>query len=340
MTRRFDKGQLQRLLRGAVLSAMPLAAMTMACGDPCMGPETRKDTQSSISKKLDASVAVPLSFEDCAKQCQNLIQQEKAQLGGGTLENFKATKCETKKDANDEGMIDCDASYTLVSQSYTGAPGCPVPGRMPAGLSVHKNADCNELGRYFAQMASMEEAAVTAFRYMVEELEAYNAPEEMLALARQAIDEEVEHAALARMLAEAYGGQPWQIEVEPFALRPLAEIALENAAEGCVNETFASACAMWQSEHAKEAAVREVMARIAYEESRHAELSWALDAWLMPQLSTEDQRRCQQAKADAVAQLEHSFSIGAPPAVRQEVGLPEPHQAAALFSQLRQTLWT
>jgi hypothetical protein len=333
--------QLKQILRGAILAALPAAALQMGCGDPCRGPTTRTPEERTISEKI-SNVGIPLSMEECVKRCRELIEEKRQQEGrgeAGSMEDFKANTCETKLDGDGEGQLDCQADFVSVRTSYTGAPGCPVPGRMPMGLQIHERPQEDALGQYFAQMAAMESAAVTAFRYLVRELEAYDAPEELIQIARDAIEEEIQHAQLASLLAQAYDAPLSKIEVAPFRLRPLMEIALENATEGCIHETFAAACGMWQEEHATLEAFRAVVGRIVDEESRHAALSWALHAWLMPQLSPAERAQILEAQREALDQLEARFLDEAPPSVREAVGLPEEKDAARLFTHLREQLW-
>jgi hypothetical protein len=214
-----------------------------------------------------------------------------------------------------------------------------MPGRMPAGLHIHDYETSSALGNYFAQMTAMESAAVTAFRYLVRELEAYQAPAELIRLARAAIGEEINHAKLAGMLAKAYAAPIPRIEVEDFQLRSLYEIALENAIEGCVNETFAAACGMWQQERAEHETFRAVIGCVTEEECRHAALSWAIHDWAMPQLTLAEQAYIRQAQTEAVDILAHNFLQEEHPVVRRAVGLPETADAARLFQQLRTDLW-
>ncbi len=331
--------QLKSILRGALFTVLPTAALQMGCGDPCIGPTTRTPQTATISEKLPNTVAIPLSAEECVKRCRELVEQRGAQRMGGNIEDFTTTTCETKLDNQGEGQIDCNAAYTSVQTSYTGKSGCPVPGRMPTGLHIHEQTASNEIGLYFAHMAAMETAAVTAFRYLVHELEAHQAPEELVQIAREAIHEECQHAEMATLLAQAYDASPPVLAVAPFRLRPLAEIVLENATEGCINETFAAACAMWQQEHTTLDAFRAVIGRIAEEESRHAALSWAIHAWAMPQLSLTEQTQIRQAQAQTLDTLEQHFLEEAPPTVRTAVGLPTSQDAALLFQQLRTQLW-
>ena len=49
----------------------------------------------------------------------------------------------------------------------------------------------------------METAAITAFRYLVRELTAYQAPANLIQLAQAAVKEETRHAHMAGLLSQA-----------------------------------------------------------------------------------------------------------------------------------------
>ncbi len=357
--------QFKHILRGAVLAALPVTqigcmAPTSATlepskpvatqPDPCREPETRQSmTQESLSAPL-AGVKKPLSTQECMSLCRNLFEKRQdspytKHLGFLRLENFEASDCATTP-VKGGLQLECTASYTVVNAAYTYAPGCaspqplPMPGRMPAGLHYEEQTANPALGQYFAAMTAMESAAVTAFRYLLRELEAYQAPAGLIALARTAIREEIEHAQMAGLLAKACAANVPKIQVDDFQLRTLAEIARENAVEGCVNETFAAACGMWQYQHAELAVFREVIGHITEEETGHAALSWAIHEWVMPQLTPAEQAGIRHAQAEAVARLEHGFEAELHPAVRRAVGLPDREQAARLFGELRNSVWT
>jgi hypothetical protein len=65
----------------------------------------------------------------------------------------------------------------------------------------------------------------------------------------------------------------------------LLEVAVENAVEGCVRETFGVAVAMIRAERAGDKQVRRAMRSIARDEMQHAELSWAVARWTSPPAS-------------------------------------------------------
>src|SRR6185436_8861484 len=100
---------------------------------------------------------------------------------------------------------------------------------------------------------------------------------------RAALDEVV-HARLCFSLASAYAGADLGPARFPFGgaaevRDDLAAIAAAVVREGCIGETLAAAQAGAQLELATDPAVRSVLARIAEDETRHAELAWRVVAW-------------------------------------------------------------
>ncbi len=215
-----------------------------------------------------------------------------------------------------------------------------VDGRRPDGLlcldaetTIGELSEREMLSALFANSAYLESAAVVAFEYLARELEAYHAPSSLIEVAYEAVDEEIEHAALMTQLAAYFGSaQIPTVEVSPFKLRPLHEIAYENSLEGCTRETYGALKALWQAETAEEAVVREVIAKIGYDESRHAALSWAIDAWVRPLLTQEQQALCEQVKNEALVALRQETSRPIHPALIRWAGWPSP-QAANLLLQ-------
>lgn len=351
------------ILRNAVIAALPLAlqtgCMTPAAKPPpeikppvdrCAlpGPVSRPGQQSSIKELLSSSKPAPLSKGECAALCESLIVKRSQQPGRTTMvgmEDLKVTSCDTTAGAAaGQVQLDCEVTFTSINQEYAPAPpGCPprpVPGRMPAGAHIQAPDDtASVLGEYFSSMAAMETAAVTAFRYLTRELEAYQAPEALIAMACQAVQEEIEHAEMAGLLSQAYDAAVPTVEVDDFQLRSLFEVALENAVEGCVNETFAAACGIWQHQHAELDAFKAVMGRVAEEESGHAELSWGIHQWIMPQLTEAQQQHIRAAQAEAIESLHATFQVEENPQVRRAVGLPESADALRLLGELRGQLW-
>ncbi|WP_437491494.1 ferritin-like domain-containing protein [Sorangium sp. So ce1014] len=153
-------------------------------------------------------------------------------------------------------------------------------------LAELKQATRAALAEAWLRDALLEHASVASFSRFALEMMAVGAPAEMLAAAHEAARDEVRHAALCFGLASAYAGAA--LEPAPFAFgglvevtSDLAELAARAVREGCIGETLAAVQASEQLAHATDAAVRSVLATIADDEARHAELAWRFVAWAL-----------------------------------------------------------
>jgi len=213
-------------------------------------------------------------------------------------------------------------------------------GRRPAGLvAARRSRTRSPVGAYFAEMARMEAASVEAFRILGRELMAHRAPERLRRAARRAAADEILHARIARLLARRFGARPAAVRVEAPAVRSLFEIALENAVEGCVHETYAALEASWQATAATDPIVREAMKVIAPDETRHGALAWRVAAWIEPRLSRADRTRVRLARASAAEGLRKRLAREPLPDLVRVAGLPAQERATALVSSLRGSLW-
>lgn len=220
-----------------------------------------------------------------------------------------------------------------------GDPNCAI-GRRPVGLRASGGVACTDaLGRHFASAAHLEAASIQAFLRLREELALHGADAALQDAALVSALEEVLHTDVSTRLAHRYGATPRRPDVEPLPLRPLFEVALDNAVEGCVRETFGALVAHHQALHARDAEVREVMTRIADDETRHAELSWAIDRWAREQLPTAEREALREARRDAVATLREEVTVPLDAALITEAGMPAPEVAASLVATLEQELW-
>lgn len=165
------------------------------------------------------------------------------------------------------------------------------------------------MGRYFAQVAGLEAAAVDAFERMAAELQVLGAPVELVH-ARASAEDERRHTRDMGALAERFAVKPAVHEAQQFALRGLFEVgALENAVEGCVRETYGAVVGHHQARHAQDPVVRAGMARVAEDETRHAALSWAVAEWSLPQLTDAQRDVIRGAQRAAISALTRSVSI-------------------------------
>ena len=137
-------------------------------------------------------------------------------------------------------------------------------------------------------MAALEAGAVQAFAVLRDELTELKAPRALVAAAERSRKEEVRHARSVARLARRRGASVPSVPRAVRTKRSAFAIALENAVEGCVRETFGAAVGAFQSEHAADPMIAGVMTQIAEDEARHAELSFQLNAWAQTQLSRSE----------------------------------------------------
>jgi hypothetical protein len=214
------------------------------------------------------------------------------------------------------------------------------PGRRPAGLvaSAHRPAS-TELGRFFQGAAALEAASVRAFEMIGRELHALGAPAALQRKAREAVDDEVDHSWRMARLAERFAATAYVPSVCDTPLRDRFALALDNAVEGCVRETFAALLATYQAAHALDAEVLQAFARISRDETRHASLAWQLQAWLEAELLPAQRERVHAAQRAAVQALRDELAKEADPELRRVAGLPDARTALLLHDGLRRALW-
>lgn len=329
------------LLRRAMLGA--LAAPALACGGALdNGDAGGSDAATSCTaQQTDAGVMT---------SCGGMNMQ----LSGDI------SKCNVVDDAGVVPMSSCQAicgtNYSFCSfDPATNVLTCEgmCVGRLPANLppappkAGRKNSEDatiqdaqNAVGEYLARAAYLEAAAVSAFSILAAELRAHGAPKSLTRSAHRARVDEVRHAREVGALARAFGVAPPKVQLGPVRLRALVDIALENAVEGCVRETFGALVAQWQGEHARDLRVRGAMKRIASDEVRHAALGWRIHDWAMARLSREDQARVRAAMHRAIDELEDSARKGPDAAVARTLGLPNAAEATALVASMRAEVWS
>lgn len=217
--------------------------------------------------------------------------------------------------------------------------GACVGRRSPTLVACERGRCSDAAGRFFADVAALEASAVEAFRLIADELTAFGAPDELVRAAIDAADDEVRHATITGVLARRHGSEPARATFADKPLRSLFAFALDNAIEGCVRETYGAACARYQALRAANPSVRTLLARIADDEQRHAELSWQIQAWLAPRLSEDERQQLANARKHALAELRHEVASDPDPTVVHHAGMPSAARATALLDSLEASLW-
>lgn len=218
-----------------------------------------------------------------------------------------------------------------------GDPNCAI-GRRPSGLCIGPQTPCTKpdshdggVGAYLAGMAALEAASVHAFERLARELVAHGAPRSLVLRAKRAADDERRHARVTRALARRFGARVPTIRVARGGVRSLAEIAVENAAEGCVRETFGALQATLQGQRARDAEVRAAMRTIARDETRHAALAWSVARWIHPKLTDDERAAVARAQTTAIETLGRDLRIAPAGAVRASTGAPGAREAKAML---------
>jgi hypothetical protein len=206
-------------------------------------------------------------------------------------------------------------------------------GRRPPGLVPSLAIVGPVLGAYFAEMAQLEAASIDAFRLLRDELAHHRAPRALVRAAERAIRDEVRHTRLTLALARRHGGDFRLPVVEKMPLRTLEAIAVDNAVEGCVRETFGALVATYQSRAAMDPSIRGVMKRIARDETRHAALAHDIDGWIRGRLDRAARARVEAARLAATETLlarEDQLGFGE----RRALGLPTQSEARELLQAM------
>ncbi len=310
LSRRKLRRTLSRLLLLAPVTTVGSGCWSWSSTSGCEGGSAPQTFRISDLRLSDGGT--PTASASCEELCQS--------VGG-------STPCELVRSegASSPDQVVCEVEFICEGRRPEGlrSDGA-VSGRVPL------------LGALFAKLAHLEAASVPAFERLAAELAAHGAPERLVRAARRAAREEVRHARQMESLALSHGAGIPEVDVAPFESRSLEALALENAVEGCVRETFGALLAGWQAQRAEDSSVREALGTIAPDELRHAELSWAIDAWALGRLSPEARARVEAAREQAWRELERDATVSTlPEEVARRAGLPSPEVALQLARSLQ-----
>jgi hypothetical protein len=296
-------------------------------------PPTPKD--AGTPTKPDAGCSTPPELVRQNDGCGDVFYQPCGYPAGvDPSDGFDQTECAKLCGKNPNGSTYSGCSEYLLAdlpgpsvQCYT----C-VEGRRPDGF-VERPFEPTVAG-WLAHAADLERVSIDAFRILARELAFHGAPHELVSAACRAAEDEIRHANALGGLARREGATLSDVPVARRATRDLLAIALENAVEGCVRETFGAIVAGWQAEHAHRGDVRRAMARIYVDETTHAELAWNVHAWIMTELSSADRAEVEAAMERAFAELTRSTKDPLPDPWITDLGLPRPAQARRLVRDL------
>jgi hypothetical protein len=115
-------------------------------------------------------------------------------------------------------------------------------------------------------------------------------------------------------------------------------MAVENAVEGCIRETFGAVVAAYQARACEDGTIARALSAIAEDEARHAELSWRVAAWLDLRLSDDARRRVTEAAHRAFADLKKEMDIEPHACLVASAGLPQARIAQRMLAMLEKRL--
>lgn len=266
------------------------------------------------------------------------VTPEYKDLGGGAFE-VHAYQAENCAPAAYAVTVNVDGTGKVTETSRTtlaDKPSCAVAGRRPDGfVQTRGTASAAE---HIATMATLEAAAVQAFREIAHTLSAMGANRQLQARVRTATRDEIRHARQMRRLAAQHGHAPTAASHAPYVLPSRQEFARRNMIEGCVRETFGAMIAAHQAAHAQDLSVRAAMQRIAADELRHADLSWDIASWLDETATPSERRAVYESVDRALAELEDELLVELPDDARRALGLPTQAQAMAMLQSFAHSL--
>jgi hypothetical protein len=281
---------------------------TACCGDTTVEPFNHTDEFEVTVEGLVARRGNldPMTQEGCEALCTSrlfLLEAPTVHMCVATLDSTEPDASEDTGDTGDTGDNRSGRGKVQIDCIVSGFERC-VGGRYSAALQARASGrGADPVAAWLAREACGEAGSVIAFRRLARELEALGAPASLVARARSAMRDEVVHARMVGDLARARGGSPDRVAEAPLPLRSLEELALENAVEGCVHETFAAARASWQASYASDPSVRSLSAVLAADEAAHADLAADVHAWACSVLPPPDAQRVEAARRRAWAQL-------------------------------------
>jgi len=290
------------------------------CGGDGAPAPTATVTAAEACQMLEFSQGI--SAYNFGPTCSSACAEAGAAGGGYGCELPQSYLSAAESLNPDGGVVVDGGSYTLdcPTSPATLTVTCVVncTGRLTEGYCAP--AGMRSEGERLAAMAYLEAVSVRAFERLEWELEVHRAPAELLRAARRARRDEVRHTAMTTRLARRHGASPRLPEAPaPASARTLFEVALENAVEGCVRETYGAVQGLVEAQTSRDVTLRRAMQSIAADECRHAELAWAVHAWAMPRLTDDERRAVELAMKDAVA----------------EIAARDPRTASVLFSAER-----
>jgi len=237
-------------------------------------------------------------------------------------------------------IVASDGGEPLVACDLSSYEQCPIGGRRTEGVTpgrpLHETR--SPIGEFFAYTASVESSSVLAFRRLRTELRAHGAPRSLLRSMSRAARDERRHARAMGAIARREGVRIAATSCTHRHPRDLEMIALENAVEGCVVETYSALLVRWGAARAREPAIRATLRRVAHDEARHAALAWSIAQWAEARLQRIARDRIEKARSDAFRELRTRVAQAARRELVQAGLVPDACEASRLVDALERHL--
>ena len=314
---------LHSFFRGALVAALPFGFGVAQATTPACTSTIIVNPSDDDGGALPVPVGGVYSTADCNRICG----------GYGYWCEPAAT------DGGRPGDVACHISRCVSAGCGRLTEGVDDPADGTHDCGAHVAGAHDIVARHFENAAALEAASVLAFRRLARELAAHGAPSSLVSRALASARDEVRHARVVGCLAEEHGGRRRGVRRTTLPVRALDEIAVENAIEGCVRETFGALVASWQGVAAATPSVRATMRAVGRDEERHAELAWDVARWAEPRLGPAARRRLARARRAAVAELERGLAVETPEPLVRVAGLPTRAVAQKLFAEARRQVW-
>ena len=224
-------------------------------------------------------------------------------------------------------------------RSTTRSGGCVLVVVRTGSLGGRPYRSNSRTGTHFARIATLEAAAVVAFERLTEELARLGAPPALVADTRKAAQDEVRHAEVMTKVARRFGAEPEAPEVEAASPRNAHAIAVENAVEGCIRETYGALAGCYQSLAAADPMVANAMRTVSEDELFHAELSAKVDAFLQTLLTESERESVAAARRRAISELRLETMIEPDEEIAKLAGLPPRELALQWIGCLQEDIW-
>jgi len=140
-----------------------------------------------------------------------------------------------------------------------------------------------EIAMNFANQGEAEHASVASFARHTLQLMTMGAPSSLLMGSQIAALDEIRHAKMSYGLSNAFSGaiiHPSTLDVDGSVKALSKEDIIQSVInEGCIGETIAAVGANLGASYAKQPMVKDILKKIAADESNHAQLAWTTVKW-------------------------------------------------------------